>query len=176
MIWMPDGIYSTNLNKLNLPYHFDQTITKHSFYILCLISSCVCLYIPLYSTRHTNITACKSTFVLYIQGTMDTLYQATHTHPPPPPPTPHIWDSKDSRSWDCNHIQCHCNYTLMCCTVQIVYSEFKYYLISKYERNNVIDAIFLILQTAILEKLSERTICVFQKSLKNIVYMCSVYI
>lgn len=96
MIWMPDGIYSTNLNKLNLPYHFDQTITKHSFYILCLISSCVCLYIPLYSTRHTNITACKSTFVLYIQGTMDTLYQATHTHPPPPPPptfeTPKILD------------------------------------------------------------------------------------
>lgn len=96
-----------------------------------------------------------------------------HTHTPSPP---HIWDSKDSRSWDCNHIQCHCNYTLMCCTVQIVYSEFKYYLISKYERNNIIDAIFLILQTAILEKLSERTICVFQKSLKNIVYMCSVYI
>lgn len=93
MIWMPDGIYSTNLNKLNLPYHFDQTITKHSFYILCLISSCVCLYIPLYSTRHTNITACKSTFVLYIQGTMDTLYQATHPLPPPPPfETPKILD------------------------------------------------------------------------------------
>lgn len=91
MIWMPDGIYSTNLNKLNLPYHFDQTITtKHSFYILYLISSCVCLYIPLYSTRHTNITACKSTFVLYIQGTMDTLYQATH--PPPPFETPKILD------------------------------------------------------------------------------------
>lgn len=110
--------------------------------------------------------------LFYIYKGLWTHYIRPHTHTPPP----HIWDSKDSRSWDCNHIQCHCNYTLMCCTVQIVYSEFKYYLISKYERNNVIDAIFLILQTAILEKLSERTICVFQKSLKNIVYMCSVYI
>lgn len=89
MIWMPDGIYSTNLNKLNLPYHFDQTITKHSFYILCLISSCVCLYISHYIVLVIQILLHANQHLFYIYKGLWTHYIRPHTHTllPPPPPT-----------------------------------------------------------------------------------------